>query len=258
MTNLQNKPIDEQTQHSQHLFASEKLIAVIDTPDIETARTLIRQTRDVVGCYKFGLEFCYANSLKDIQSLQDEFGGFEIFLDLKLHDIPAQIEGAVRSCLSLLKPKFLTLHISGGREMLKRAMKAKQEISPDTILLGVSVLTALDNDDLKEVGQTPQTNEQVFKLASLASDVYLDGMVCSGQDLETIKDIDIIKVTPGIRLEDGTGTHSSNDDQKRVMTPYNAIKDGADYLVVGRSISKSDDPLEASRKIIKQIELALN
>lgn len=238
--------------------AREKLIAVIDTPELDRACDLIKATMGHVGCYKFGLEFCYANGLHVINDIKDKVGDFDVFLDLKMHDIPNQIEGAVRSCVSQLKPKFLTVHISGGKDMLIRAMDAKNEINPATNILGVSVLTSLDQQNLVEIGQLGTPAKQVLNLANLAVAAGLDGLVSSAQELSVLKEIELVKVTPGIRLNETDEVHGAHDDQKRVMSPFDAVKHGANYLVVGRSISQSTDPAYAADMIVNQIETALN
>lgn len=241
------------------------IIAVIDTACLNEAQTLIHEIKNHVGCFKIGLEFFIAQGPAGIKKLQDKAGAFPFFLDLKLHDIPNQITGAVRAALAL-EPDFLTLHSSGGRAMLEAALHAKQEIGAHykTKLLGVSVLTTLGDEDLEMIGQNGPVADQVVRLADLCGKSGLDGMVCSAQDLELLKQAgtpsidNLIKVTPGIRLDNAEGQSPKiiADDQKRILTPYKALKAGADYLVIGRPIAKADNKGLVLDQIHKEIEQA--
>ena len=158
--------------------------------------------------------------------------GFEIFLDLKLHDIPNTVKKSIEG-LSSLPIKMLTIHTSGGKDMMRAAMEAVS--GNDIKIFGVSVLTSLSDDDTNEIFQRT-TSGQVNSMLDLAESAGIDGVVCSPHELELVTKRDsLLSITPGIRLQD------SKDDQKRVMTPKEAIELGADYLVIGRPITKSKD-----------------
>ena len=170
--------------------------------------------------------------------------GFDIFLDLKLHDIPNTVRKSIEG-LKSLPIKMLTIHISGGKDMMKAAIDAVT--GTDIKIFGVTALTSLSNADTNEIFQRT-TLEQVNAMLDLAESAGIDGVVCSPHELELIsKRESLLSITPGIRLKD------SNDDQKRVMTPKEAIDLGADYLVIGRPITQSDDMLGALEDIFNKI-----
>ena len=170
--------------------------------------------------------------------------GFDIFLDLKLHDIPNTVRKSIEG-LKSLPVKMLTIHISGGKDMMKAAIDAVT--GTDIKIFGVTALTSLSNADTNEIFQRT-TLEQVNAMLDLAESAGIDGVVCSPHELELIsKRESLLSITPGIRLKD------SNDDQKRVMTPKEAIDLGADYLVIGRPITQSDDMLGALEDIFNKI-----
>ena len=171
--------------------------------------------------------------------------GFDIFLDLKLHDIPNTVRKTIKG-LSNLPIKMLTIHISGGKDMM---IAAKEAVSDSKIkIFGVTALTSLSNDDAKEIFQRT-TSEQVNAMLDLAESAGIDGVVCSPLELELVSQRKtLLSITPGIRLK------SSNDDQKRVMTPKEAINLGADYLVIGRPITKSNNISETLDKIFLSIK----
>ena len=170
--------------------------------------------------------------------------GFDIFLDLKLHDIPNTVKKSIQG-LSSLPIKMLTVHTSGGIDMMKAAMEA---VSGTKIkVFGVTALTSLSDDETNEIFQRT-SSEQVNAMLDLAESAGIDGIVCSPHELELVKKRDtLLSITPGIRLQD------SNDDQKRVMTPKEAINLGADYLVIGRPITQSDDILGTLEGIFNKI-----
>ena len=170
--------------------------------------------------------------------------GFDIFLDLKLHDIPNTVRKSIEG-LKSLPIKMLTIHISGGKDMMKAAMDAVT--GTDIKIFGVTALTSLSNADTNEIFQRT-TLEQVNAMLDLAESAGIDGVVCSPHELELISEREsLLSITPGIRLK------NSNDDQKRVMTPKEAIDLGADYLVIGRPITQSDDMLGALEDIFNKI-----
>ena len=170
--------------------------------------------------------------------------GFDIFLDLKLHDIPNTVRKSIEG-LKSLPVKMLTIHISGGKDMMKAAIEAVT--GTDIKIFGVTALTSLSNADTNEIFQRT-TLEQVNAMLDLAESAGIDGVVCSPHELELIsKRESLLSITPGIRLK------NSNDDQKRVMTPKEAIDLGADYLVIGRPITQSDDILGSLEDIFNKI-----
>ena len=170
--------------------------------------------------------------------------GFDIFLDLKLHDIPNTVRKSIEG-LKSLPVKMLTIHISGGKDMMKAAIDAVT--GTDIKIFGVTALTSLSNADTNEIFQRT-TLEQVNAMLDLAESAGIDGVICSPHELELVsKRESLLSITPGIRLQD------SNDDQKRVMTPKEAIDLGADYLVIGRPITQSDDMLGTLEDIFNKI-----
>jgi orotidine-5'-phosphate decarboxylase len=216
------------------------VLAAIDTPDLARARALARDLAGVVGGVKLGLEFFAANGPAGVK-------GFEnVFLDLKLHDIPNTVAGAVRA-LAALAPRFLTVHASGGAAMMRAAADAKGQ----TKLLGVTVLTSLDDADLARVGQMGSAADQALRLAALAQEAGCDGVVCAPQEVAMLRRAcgpAFLLVVPGIRP-----AGAAVGDQKRVMAPREALAAGADYLVIGRPITGAPDPAAAARAILAEL-----
>lgn len=169
--------------------------------------------------------------------------GFEIFLDLKLHDIPNTVKKSIKG-LSSLPIKMLTIHTSGGKDMMKDAMEAAS--GTQIKVFGVTALTSLNNDDTNQIFQR-STSEQVNAMLDLAEEVGIDGVVCSPHELELVSKRNLLSITPGIRLQ------KSNDDQKRVMTPREASDLGADYLVIGRPITASKDIKKSLNEIYQSL-----
>ena len=175
--------------------------------------------------------------------------GFDIFLDLKFHDIPSTVAQSVKAAANL-GVWMLNIHTSGGSAMMKAAKEATAGLEDPPLIIGVTMLTSLNEKDVKEVGIQDISN-QVLSLASLAKKNSLDGIVCSANEVGSIKELlgkDFVTVTPGIRSSD-----SSKDDQSRVSSARNAIEKGADYLVIGRPITQSDNPMKSLDLIIKEI-----
>ena len=171
--------------------------------------------------------------------------GFEIFLDLKLHDIPNTVKKSIKG-LSSLPIKMLTIHTSGGKDMMKAAMEAA--LGTQIKVFGVTALTSLNNDDTNQIFQR-STSEQVNAMLDLAVSAGIDGVVCSPHELELVSSRkSLLSITPGIRLQD------SNDDQKRVMTPKEAIDLGSDFLVIGRPITSSPDIKKSLNEIYESIQ----
>ena len=171
--------------------------------------------------------------------------GFEIFLDLKLHDIPNTVKKSIEG-LAVLPVKLLTIHASGGKDMMKAAMEGVS--GSDIKVFGVTALTSLSDNDINEIYRRSAT-EQVNAMLDLAESACIDGVVCSPHELELVsKRESLLSITPGIRLDE------SNDDQKRVMTPKQAIELGADYLVIGRPITESNNIKESLSRIVESLK----
>jgi orotidine-5'-phosphate decarboxylase len=205
------------------------IIVALDTKELETAKNWIEATNGSVDIYKIGLEFYLKFGAAGLRELKDA-GDFQVFLDLKLHDIPNTVSSSVKS-VSDLSPKFLTVHASGGGAMVKAASEAAPEIS----ITAVTILTSLSDSDLLEIGYQNDSKSSAIALAKLASANGARSIVCSPFEASEIRKVvgsDIEIITPGVRP-----TGSELGDQKRVMTPREAIAAGANYIVVGRPIT---------------------
>jgi orotidine-5'-phosphate decarboxylase len=225
------------------------LILALDVPTREQAAPILRQLRGSLRWVKIGLQMFTAYGPDYVRAVADE--GFHIFLDLKLHDIPNTVAKAVES-LSTLPIGMLTLHTAGGREMMTAAAQAQAQKKPDLLLLGVTVLTSMDDNALNETGVPGRADDQVTRLAKLAVASGLNGLVCSPLEVATLRAIlknDVQLVTPGIR----PAGESGGDDQKRVLTPREAAIAGSSYIVVGRPILKAADPARAARTILAEL-----
>lgn len=216
------------------------IFVAIDTPDLEQARTLARSVLSSAGGVKLGLEFFCANGPSGVAEIAAI--GLPLFLDLKLHDIPNTVAKAMQA-LRPLDPAVVTVHAAGGRAMLEEAKAAAPE---KTRVVAVTVLTSLDGEDLKSTGVSGKPGNQVERLAALAREAGLDGIVCSGEEVKAAKRSwrDGFFVVPGLRPQGG-GT----GDQKRIVTPRAALDSGASILVIGRPITQSDDPTGALKAI---------
>lgn len=225
-----------------------KLILALDLPDRESALKILDGLRGKLEWVKIGLQMYLkygADFVREVSGM-----GFKIFLDLKLFDIPNTVASAVES-VSALPVSMLTIHASGGREMMRRAVESAAERNPELLILGVTVVTSFDADSLAETGVELEPEWQVEKLAKLAVDSGLKGLVCSPLEIEGLRSIlpeDTVLVTPGIRP-----SGSSADEQKRIMTPADAARAGSDFIVVGRPILKAENPAFAVSKILEEI-----
>ncbi|HYD65113.1 orotidine-5'-phosphate decarboxylase [Azospirillum sp.] len=231
--------------------AASRIFCAVDTTEIDTARTLAGRVSGAVGGVKLGLEFFIAHGPAGVRAVIGEDGP-PLFLDLKLHDIPNTVAGGVKAALPL-KPAFMTIHTSGGPAMMRAAVEAASAAGANRPkILGVTVLTSLDDGDLGAVGQATPVGDQVVRLARLAKDSGLDGIVCSPNEVAAIRAAcgpDLILMVPGIRP-----AWAAANDQKRVMTPAEAVAAGADHLVIGRPITGDADPAAAARRIVAEIE----
>ncbi len=216
------------------------IYVAIDTPDLEKARDIVAKVKYHVGGIKLGLEFFSANGRAGVREMAQL--GLPIFLDLKLHDIPNTVGKAVQA-LAPLKPAILTVHAAGGRAMME---DAKAAAPTGTKVVAVTVLTSLDGTDLQSIGVNASPNDQVERLTLLAKESGLDGVVCSGNEVAAARKIwpGGFFVVPGVRPNDG-----KIGDQKRVVTPRQALDNGASILVIGRPITQADDPDAAARAI---------
>ncbi len=230
---------------------SDHLIVALDSPDAEKARALVQKLGSSVNFYKVGKELFTAVGPTIVRELVAD--GKKVFLDLKFHDIPNTVAGAVRSAASL-GVSLLTVHASGGAKMLQAAAEAAAQSENRPTVLAVTVLTSFTGQELEQIGIKGSLEAQVLRLATLAINTGCGGIVASAQEalhLRQALGTEFTLVTPGIRPAGSVAA-----DQARVVTPEAAIRAGADYLVVGRPISAADDPAEAARTILHQIELA--
>lgn len=231
---------------------AKKIIVALDVNTKDEAFSLIRQLEGV-EIFKVGLKLFTAEGpslLEEIRAL-----GKKAFLDLKLHDIPNTVAGAAKMA-TRHGVHMLTLHASGGREMMEKAVEsasqeAEKENRAKPILLAVTVLTSLKSEHLEEIGMTADPGRQVLRLANLARESGVEGVVCSPQEIEMVKRelrSDFLVIAPGIRP-----SWSAAQDQKRIMTPSQAIQKGADYMVIGRPITQAPSPHEAFLKILEEL-----
>jgi orotidine-5'-phosphate decarboxylase len=219
---------------------SNPVYLALDVPQLDSAKALAERVRAHVGGLKLGLEFFCAHGHHGVHEIARV--GLPIFLDLKLHDIPNTVAGAMQA-IHVLEPAIVTVHASGGRAMME---DAKAAAATGTKVVAVTMLTSLDERDLARTGVEGTAHDQVMRLADLAHTAGLDGIVCSGHEVGAVHRQwkDGFFVVPGLRPA-GSGV----GDQKRVVTPRKARDDGASVLVIGRPISRADDPVGAARAI---------
>ena len=232
---------------------ADRIIVALDVQTKEEGLALVSRLKDA-RTFKVGLELFTAEGpalFRKLKALRKD-----IFLDLKLHDIPNTVAGAVRSAFKH-GVQMMTIHASGGREMMAKAAEAAKASAeggkgPKPLLLGVTVLTSLKGADLEDVGLGPDVASQVLRLAGLAKAAGLDGVVCSPQEIEILRrefGRGLIIVTPGIRP-----AWAAAQDQKRIMTPAEAVAKGADYLVIGRPITAAPSPNDAFLRVVGELD----
>lgn len=234
--------------------AGKKLIFALDAGSYEEALSWVELLSGHVGMFKVGKELFTAAGPQIIRSIKEK--NQKVFLDLKFHDIPNTVARAAEAAVALGVDMF-NVHASGGTHMIKEAVEAAWACadklgSERPILLAVTVLTSLNNDDLKEIGFQKNTGDMVLHLAGLAHTAGASGVVASAQDIALLRKKfgnEFVIVTPGIR----SASETKKDDQKRTMSAYEAVKTGADYIVVGRPIRTAQDPLAACQKIVQEI-----
>jgi len=232
------------------------IIAALDVPDLEVAVRLLEQLAPVVGAFKVGKELFVSAGPEIVRRIRTT--GAAVFLDLKFHDIPNTVARAVAAAVRL-DVQMLTVHTSGGRAMLEAAEKSARESAVKLgrsapLVLGVTVLTSLDSNELAEVGVEPNVGRQVERLATLAVKAGLRGLVCSPLEITALRQMlpsEIQLVTPGIRAADAKA-----DDQKRTMSAPEAITAGATWLVVGRPLCAASDPRAAAERMLASLRTA--
>jgi orotidine-5'-phosphate decarboxylase len=232
----------------------ERLVVALDVDSLNQLRSLVRRLAPEVGMFKVGKQLFTHAGPQAVRLIQ-ELGG-EIFLDLKFHDIPNTVAKAAVEA-TRLGVKMFNVHASGSLEMMRATVKevrrvCRQERRRRPIMLAVTVLTSLNEDDLKRVGIDGEVADQVVRLALLTKEAGMDGVVASPHEVADIREAcgrRFVIVTPGIRPFD-----SNRNDQQRVMTPADAIRSGVDYIVVGRPILEAKDPLRAAQEIVAQME----
>lgn len=239
---------------SKSLSARERLVLALDVDDLKSAEELVDKLKDYVGVFKIGSQLFTSEGIKIIEMVNQKGG--KVFLDLKFHDIPNTVKGAAESATKLGVYMF-NVHASGSYEMMKAAADAARKTSmklgiKKPLVLGVTVLTSINQEILeKEIGVNKTVKEHVVHLAKLAKSAGLDGVVASPQEIREIRNAcgnDFIILTPGIRP-----AGEELNDQKRVMTPKQALGQGADFLVVGRPIRNAQDPIKAAKDILKEM-----
>src|SRR5438132_4226547 len=233
--------------------AKDRLVVALDVPDRDSAMPLVEQVSGLVGMFKIGSQLFTAEGPELVRELVAS--GERVFLDLKFHDIPNTVSGAVESA-ARLGVSILNVHTLGGSEMMRAAAHAVGDRGLLWItrpaVLGVTVLTSMDRADLADVGITSDLSSEVVRLATLARDSGLDGIVASPHEIRLIRECitaeRFIILTPGIRP-----ARFEHGDQKRIATPADAIRDGADFIVVGRAITDSPEPRAAAERILEEI-----
>lgn len=227
--------------------AKDRLIVALDFPDAAAALTCVDRFAGSVSWFKVGLELFLASGDSVVRELKQR--GYSIFLDLKLHDIPNTVSSAIRS-LARLEPDLLTVHTAGGRAMLNAAAEAARSLPRAPRLVAVTVLTSMDAVALGETGVSAAPVEQVLRLARLAAECGIEGMVCSPAEAAALRSAlpKALLVTPGIRP-----AGSDAGDQKRIATPQFALAAGASMLVIGRPITAAPDPKAAAQAILSDM-----
>lgn len=235
-------------------MADERLIVALDVSSMEAMKEIVESLGDSVSYYKVGMELFYAAGEQTVAYLRDK--NKSVFLDLKLHDIPNTVAHGIKS-LTRLGAKLITIHAQGGKVMMQAAMKAAHEAAAELgierpKLLAITALTSFDEENWTAIGGHLPIADHVLQLAKLAKEAGVDGVVASALEASMIRQAcgeDFIIVTPGIRP-----SFAVANDQKRVATPKSALSDGASRLVIGRPITKAENPREAVRLIVKEME----
>lgn len=228
--------------------AMNPVYVALDTTDLDYALQLAGRIGPHIGGLKLGLEFFAAHGADGVRAFADM--GLPIFLDLKFHDIPNTVAGAVRAVAGL-GVSIVNVHAQGGAEMMRAARDAVKSVNPATRLIAVTMLTSLSGEDLPGLGLAPPMDDQVVRLAGLTRQCGLDGVVCSAHEIARLRremGPDFLLVVPGIRP-----AGAAAGDQRRVMTPVQALDAGAGILVIGRPITAASDPVQAARDIAQSL-----
>ncbi|MFH1395501.1 MAG: orotidine-5'-phosphate decarboxylase [Candidatus Omnitrophota bacterium] len=231
-------------------MTKEKLIVALDVDTFEEAENLVNILTPEVNVFKVGIApfTKFGDKILDVIAKK----GKKVFLDLKFHDIPNTVKNAAKSAAE--KNVFMmNFHCMGGRRMLSAAVNGARESGKNTktLLLGVTILTSMDSEEMRSIGMEGNIADKVLEFAVLAKECGMDGVVASSKEVKLIKQNlgkDFIVVTPGVRPQ-----WASSGDQKRVLTPKQAVDEGADYIVIGRPVIQSEDPLAAARRIIEEM-----
>ena len=231
-----------------------QIICALDFDDILKAEAFVNSiNHDII--FKIGMEFFYSFGLEGVSKIRNLKKNIKLFLDLKLHDIPNTVVKSIYPLVTKVKPYMLTLHVAGGKKMLQDSVEAATQASIEynikkPLILGVTVLTSLNNKDFKEMGYSILIEDCVENYSKIAINANLDGIVCSPLEVKLVKKLhgDNLKlITPGIRLE------KNADDQSRFLTPKEAFKMGSDFIVMGRPLINAVNPNEIVKEILKNI-----
>jgi orotidine-5'-phosphate decarboxylase len=221
---------------------SSQVILALDFSDMASTVEMINLTKEHIGIYKLGLEFYLAHGKSGVKEIQSRFTDIEVFLDLKLHDIPNTVAGACRSVADI-NPKFLTVHASGGSKMISAASSALPKVE----ITAVTILTSLDQEQMLAMGLSENIENLTLSLAKNAVNSGARAIVSSPQEVSLLRKHlgeKVTLITPGVRP-----SGADRDDQERIMTPRQAIEAGADFVVIGRPITKASDPKQAAEAI---------
>jgi orotidine-5'-phosphate decarboxylase len=235
------------------MSSSNKIICALDFNNLSKAENFVSSIRhDII--FKVGMEFFFNFGMQGLERISNINKNTKIFLDLKLHDIPNTVSRAVVPLIEKINPYMITLHIAGGKKMLQEAIESIKTVSLEKnfnapLILGVTVLTSLNDQEFQEMGYSESISQFVENYAKVASDADLDGIVCSPLEVSLVKKLygnNLKIVTPGIRLN-----KDKNDDQSRYLTPSEAFKLGSDFIVMGRPLINSERPNEVIKKILE-------
>ena len=235
-------------------MSDDRLIVALDVSSLEAMQSIVTSLGDSVSYYKVGMELFYAAGEQTVTYLRDH--NKSVFLDLKLHDIPNTVAHGIKS-LTRLGAKLITIHSQGGKVMMEAAMNAAKEQATELgierpKLLAITALTSFDDENWSAIGGSLPISDHVVKLAKLAKEAGVDGVVASPLEAKLIREAcgeDFLIVTPGIRP-----SFAATNDQKRIATPSSALQDGASRIVVGRPITQAENPQEAVRLIVEEME----
>ena len=229
-------------------MSNNPIFCAIDTSDINKAKELAVSIKPYVGGIKLGLEFFTSCGISGIKQIEDL--GLPLFIDLKFYDIPNTVTSALKNILEI-NPMFTTIHCTGGRKMMTECTNLKKEMNSTTNIIGVTMLTSFDDQEINEIGFKDSVPGSINKLAGLANDCGLDGLVCSPLEAKEIKSNfpELKLIVPGIRR-----SSDETNDQKRTLSANEAIINGADILVIGRPITESADPAKAAEELSNEIQ----